>query len=401
MLVNRAYKAELDLNNVQRTTCLRHAGTARFTYNWGLQRKKESYQATGRSPTAIDLHRELNRLKRTDFPWMYEVSKCAPQESLRDLDRAYKNFFEGPAKYPKFKSRKRGIGSFRLTGSIQVFEKTIQLPRIGRVMLKERGYLPTTGVHIHSATVSEHAGRWFVSLQVREEIEVPENVGFVVWVDVGVSHLAVVSDGAIIENPRALQRYDRKLRRLQRSASRKKLGSRNRAEANRTVARCYFRITNIRKDALHKTTTMLAKTKSVIGVEKLAVKNMLANHRIAKSLTDASLGEFKRQLKYKAIWYGSSIVEANRFFPSTKRCSACGTVKLEMPLSERVFRCGECGFEGDRDLNATKNLEIVAASWVETLNACGKEISTQPSMVEQTVLCEAGTEHHLGDVLNG
>jgi putative transposase len=128
---------------------------------------------------------------------------------------------------------------------------------------------------------------------------------------------------------------------------------------------------------------------------------MLANHRIAKSLSDAGLGEFKRQLKYKAVWYGSTMVEADRFFPSTKRCSACGAVKLEMPLSERVFRCEECGFEADRDLNAAKNLEIVAASWVETLNACGEEISTQPSMVEQTVLCEAGTEHHLGDVLNG
>ena len=184
MLVERAYKTELDPTNTQRTTCLRHAGSARFTYNWGLQRKKESYQATGRSPTAIDLHRELNRLKHTDYPWMYEVSKCAPQESLRDLDRAYRNFFEGRAKYPKFKSRKQGIGSFRLTGTIRVFENAIQIPRVGRIRLKEHGYLPTTGVHIHSATVSEHAGHWFVSLQVEKEIEVPENVGSVAGVDV-------------------------------------------------------------------------------------------------------------------------------------------------------------------------------------------------------------------------
>jgi putative transposase len=398
MLVDRAYKAELDLNNVQRTTCLRHAGTARFTYNWGLQRKKESYQATGRSPTAIDLHRELNRLKRTDFPWMYEVSKCAPQESLRDLDRAYRNFFEGRAKYPKFKSRKRGIGSFRLTGSIRVFENAIQIPRVGRIRLKEHSYLPTIGVHIHSATVSEHAGRWFVSLQVEKEIEVPENVGSVAGVDVGVSHLAAVSDGTLIESPRALLRCDRKLRRLQRSSSRKKLGSRNRAKANRMVARCHFRIANIRSDAMHKITTMLVKTKSVIGVEKLAVKNMLANHCIAKSLSDAGLGEFKRQLKYKAIWYGSTMVEADRFFPSTKRCSACGAVKLEMPLSERVFRCERCGFEADRDMNAALNLESVAASWVETLNACERR---EVHALWQVPADEAGTEHYLGDVLNG
>jgi putative transposase len=169
MHIMRAYKTELDLNNKQRTTCERHAGAARFAYNWGLERKIEAYQATGKSPSAITLHRELNVLKKAEFSWMYEVSKCAPQEALRDLDKAYVNFFRRIKKgekakgFPRFKSKKRSRKSFRLNGSIRVVEDSIQLPRLGRLRLKERGYLPIEGaahVRIVSATVSERAGHW-------------------------------------------------------------------------------------------------------------------------------------------------------------------------------------------------------------------------------------------------
>jgi len=370
MKIERAYKTELDPNNVQRTVLLKHAGTARFAYNWGLARRKEEYERTGKSSNAIALHRQLNALKRTDFPWMYEVSKCAPQEALRDLDRAFKNFFEGRAKYPKFRSRRLGIGSFRLTGSIRVFHDSIQLPRIGRVRLKERGYLPTEGVHILSATVSEKAGRWFVSVQVEKDIKVPVNAGAVVGVDVGISKLATVSDGTVIENPKALARFERKRKRLQRSLSRKVNNSGNFERARRKLARCEFRIASIRRDAQHKATTMLARTKSVIAVESLNTNGLLKNHHLAKHLADAGLGEFLRQLEYKTKWYGGAVVEANPFFPSTKRCSSCGAVKDEMPLSERTYRCESCGFEADRDLNAARNLASVATSWAETLNAC-------------------------------
>ncbi|GAI27004.1 unnamed protein product, partial [marine sediment metagenome] len=268
----------------QRTTLLRHARAARFAYNWGLARRMEEYEKTGKSSNAIGLHRQLNVLKKTDFPWMYEVSKCAPQEALRDLDRAYKNFFEGRAKYPKFRSRKRGIGSFRLTGSIAVFHDSVQLPRIGRVRLKEKGYLPTEGVHILSATASEKAGRWFVSVQVEEEIEALINVGPIVGVDVGISPLAKVSDGAVIENPKALARFEWKRKRLQRSLSRKMKDSRNRLDAKTRLAKCDLRIASIRRDAQHKATTMLATTKSVIGVESLNVAGLLKNHCLAKQL---------------------------------------------------------------------------------------------------------------------
>jgi putative transposase len=389
----RGYKTELDPTRVQRALLSRSAGVARFTYNWGLARRKEEYERTGKSPNAIALHRQLTALKQTDFRWMYAVSKCAPQEALRDLDRAFKNFFEGRAKYPKFRSRKRRIGSFRLLGSIRAFHGALQLPRIGRVRLKEKGYLPTAGARVLSATVSEKAGRWFVSLQVEEEIEVPTNTGPAVGVDVGVSRLATVSDGTVIENPRALARFERKRKRLQRSLSRKVKGSRNRLDAKLRLARCDFRITRIRRDAQHKATTMLARTKSVIGVESLNVAGLLKNHHIAKQLADAGIGEVLRQLEYKAKWYGSAVVEADPFFPSTKRCSRCGAVKGGMLLSERTYGCGVCGFEANRDLNAAINLASVVASWAETLNACE---SGEVHAARQVLPYEAGTEHHSG-----
>ena len=273
MIILRAFRTELDLNNKQKTACVRHAGAARFAYNWGLARKQEAFANGEKSPTAIDLHRELNLLKRTELPWMYEVSKCAPQESLRDLDKAFANFFRRVKEkkagksvklgFPRFKSKKHGLGGFRLTGAIHVFEKAIQLPRLGLLRLKERGYLPTSGAHILSATVSEKAGRWFVSLQV--EMEVPDPVVEekpVAGVDLGINRMAQVSDGTYFENPRALKSAFGKLKRLQRVVSRRQKGSANRQKAVRKLAMAHFRVANLRRDALHQATTFLTKTKS-------------------------------------------------------------------------------------------------------------------------------------------
>src|SRR5215831_13653664 len=236
-MIQRAYKTELALNNEQLTACKRHAGVARWAYNWGLSRKQESYQATGKSPTAIDLYRELNALKQTGVPWLYEVSKCAPQEALRNLDAAFAHFFRrvklkkegnlrGKVGYPQPKTKKKGLGSFRLTGSIVVFPKAIQLPRLGRLRLKERGYLPTSGVRIRSATVSEQAGHWYVSVLVEQEHSMPANSGPVVGVDLGIKRLATLSDGTSEPNPRHLRSCLKKLKRLQRAVTRKPKGSR-------------------------------------------------------------------------------------------------------------------------------------------------------------------------------
>jgi putative transposase len=233
--VQRAYKVELDLNNAQITACKQHAGAARWAYNWGLARKQDAYRRTGKRPSAIDLHRELNALKQTDVPWMYAVSKCAPQEALRNLDTAFAHFYRrvqlkqqgklrGRVGYPKRKTRKRGLGGFRLTGSLVVFPDAIQLPRLGRLRLKELGYLPTNA-KILSATVTEQAGHWYVSLLVEQVHVVPENTGPVVGVDLGLKRLATLSDGGIAENPCHLKKRLRKIKRLPRAVTRKEKGS--------------------------------------------------------------------------------------------------------------------------------------------------------------------------------
>jgi putative transposase len=367
MNILRAFKTELDLNHFQRTACARHAGAARWAYNWGLACKLDVYRAGGKTPTAIDLHRKLNVLKKTELAWMYAVSKCAPQEALRDLDNAFAHFFRRvkekragkkvKAGFPRFKSKKNGLGSFRLTGAIHVFEKAIQLPRLGVLRLKERGYLPTNGVHILNATVSEKGGRWFVSVQVKMEIPDPEPARKpVVGVDLGINHLAQVSDGMVFENPRALRSALNRIKRLQRAASRRQKGSANRKKDMQKLARAHARVANIRKETLHQATTWLARTKSAIVLENLNVSGMLKNHHLAQAIADVGMYEFRRQMEYKGAWYGCEIREADRFFPSTKRCSHCGNEKLSMPLGEREYRCEICGRVIDRDLNAAINL---------------------------------------------
>lgn len=388
MIINRAYKTELKPNNKQRTLFLKNAGTARFAYNWGLQRKKEVYQMNQlpilhiKNPTAIDLHRELNKLKKTKFQWMYKASKCAPQEALRNLDKAFKNFFEGRNGYPNFKSKKKGIDSFRLTGRICVFENNIQLPRLGKIRLKERNYLPTNS-HILSATISEKAGRWFVSIQVEEEIKIPENNGDVVGVDLGIEKLATVSDGTTFENPKSLLQYERKLKRIQKEASRRKKGSNNRWKSVQKLQKIHNRIGNIRKDVIHKATTWLAKNKSTIVVEDLNISGMVKNHNLAGAILDVGMGEFRRQLEYKSEWYGSQIQVADMFYPSSKTCSVCGHIKSELSLSERVFECEQCHAQIDRDLNSSVNLERLAVSSTESINAClSQEVAEHPMDVQ-------------------
>ena len=386
MIVTRGYRTELHLNNSQTTHCKQHAGTARFVYNWRLHRKISQYQQTKTAPSAIDLHRELNTLKPIAFPWMYQVSKCAPQEALRDLDRAFTNFFrrlkqgQKKAGFPKFKSRRTHIGGFRLTGTIKVFEDAIQLPRLGRIRLKERGYLPLKGVQVLSATVSEKAGRWYVSIQVKEDIHIPSNTGGAIGVDLGIKHLATLSNGTAIPNPRALATRVRKIRRMQRALARKKKGSANRLKTRRTLQVVHRYIANIRVDTLHKLTSMLTKTKSLIGVETLCVEGMKRNSRLARAISDVGMGEFLRQLRYKASWYGSEVVQADRFYPSSQLCSVCGHQHRELKLRDRVWRCPDCGSWHDRDMNAAVNLRdfalshqqccSVAGSSSETLNAC-------------------------------
>lgn len=407
MSVVRGYKTELDLNNEQRTACLKHAGCARFAYNFGLARSQEAYRTTGKHPSAMELHKELNALKPTEYPWMYEVSKCAPQEALRDLDKAYKHFyrklklkaqgkFRGKVGVPKFKKRSKAIGSFRLTGSIKVFPDGVQLPRIGRAHLHEQGYIPTDA-KILSTTVSEQAGRWYVSVQVEEECALPEQkTTSAIGVDLGIKTLATLSDGTTFENPRALKHALKKLKRLERAKSRRKKGSKNRAKVRKAIAKTHARIAHIRKDTAHKLTSYLVKNHALIAIEDLHVTGMLKNHCLAQAVADSNFGEIRRQLEYKAAWHGTHIVTIDRFYPSSKTCSACGYVKAELSLSERTFVCEECGNVLDRDLNAAINIRHVAVSSIDTQNACGESSSGYLATGSETALVEAGTNQQVG-----
>ena len=378
MKIIKGYKVKLDLNNCQWTACAKHAGTARYAYNWGLARKIESYQKTGKSPNAIALHRELNQLKKTELSWMYEVSKCAPQEALRDLDVAFKNFFrrvkqgEKPG-FPKFKSKKCGLGSVRLTGTIKVFEAHIQLPRLGLVRLTEKGYIPTSGIKILSATVSEKAGQWFVSVQAEQEVADPEPVTeAMIGIDLGIKTMATCSNGQTFKNPKALAAKTEQLKRWQKRLSRRKKGSRNREKARRKVAKLHAQIANIRRDALHKATSaIIAQKPRVVVIEDLNVSGMMANHKLARAISDVGMHEFKRQISYKAGWVGVEVIVADRFYPSSKTCSCCGSIKTNLSLSERVFHCEFCGFSLDRDLNAAINLSKLSTASSVGSNACG------------------------------
>ncbi len=382
-VIQRAYKTELDLNNEQITACKKHAGAARWAYNWGLARKQNEYRRSGTSPSAMDLHRDLNVLKHSDVPWMYEVSKCAPQEALRNLDAAFAHFFRrvklkqqgklhGKVGYPQRKSRKHGLGSFRLTGAITVFCDAIQLPRLGRLRLKERGYLPTSA-RILSATVSEHAEHWYVSVLVEQEHVVSANSRPIIGVDLGIKNLATLSDGTVEPNPRHLRQLLRKLKRCQRAVSRKQKGSRNRHKATQRLACLHRKVAHQRTDTLHQFTSRLAKTKSVVVIEDLNVAGMLKNHHLAQAISDVGFGEFRRQLTYKAAWYGCQVLVASRWEPSSKTCSGCGWGDDDLTLADRTFRCEKCGQVFDRDLNAALNLEKLAGSSSDSRNACGEE----------------------------
>ncbi len=374
----RGYKTELDLTNEQITACLKHAGCARKAYNWGLARKQEARAKSERMPDARTLHRELNALKATEFTYMYEVSKCARQEALIDLDKAFKHFFRkvnlkkqgkwrGKCGYPKFKSRKKGIGGFRLTGAIHVFEKSIQLPRLGTLRLKEKLYFPVNA-KIGSATITEQAGHWYVSICVHEEPVEPEAAtGQVIGVDLGVKTLATVSDGREIANPKALRKRLKKLQRLSRWHSRKQEDSANRKKSQRKLARMHARIAHIRQDALHKATAgLVAKNKpanqrpAVIVMEDLNVSGMLKNRRMSRAIADVGLYEFRRQIEYKAKDAGCFVRVVSRWEPSSQTCSGCGWRHPDLTLADRVFLCQECGLTIDRDLNAAQNLAALA-----------------------------------------
>jgi len=400
-MVHQAFRFALDPSPRAERMLASHVGARRFAFNWGLALVKERLEARKRGEpvevpwTLPALRREWNRAKETVAPWWRENSKEAYSSGLTGLAEALRNWHaskKGRRKgkrmgFPRFRKKGRGRESVSFTtGAIRVDDKShVVLPRIGRVRTHE----PTTALleklkagkaRILRATVSREGGRWFVSFtcEVEREPGQPKRPEAVVGVDAGLRHLAVLSTGERLENPRPLQKALRKIARLNRQLARRKPGSRNWEETRRKIARAYARAANIRRDAWHKLTTRLARTYGTVVVETLNVAGMMRNRRLSRSAADASLAELRRQLRYKCAWYGSRLVEVDRFWPSSRTCSRCGAVKGDLPLWERVFRCSACGRVLDRDENAARNLAALAAavagSGPETLNARGRDV---------------------------
>ncbi|MGA9379330.1 MAG: RNA-guided endonuclease TnpB family protein [Phormidium sp.] len=350
----KSFKTRLNLNNKQRTLAAKHAGVARHAWNWGLNICLKAMDASEKLPTAIDLHKRLVAEVKSANPWYYEVSKCAPQEALRHLQKAFKDWFKIPERgKPKFK-KKNIKDSFYLEGSINISGNKIKLPRIGWVKCSE--ILPT--VQPKNVTISKRANDWYISFkyELKPKPTPTPKIRKRIGVDLGINTLATCSDGTAFPNQKAYRKAQRKLAHLQRSFCRKQKGSKNRKRANLKVARLQRKISNIRVDALHKLTTWLTKNHSEIVIEDLNVSGMLKNHRLASAIADCGFYEFKRQLEYKASWYGATIIKVDRFYPSSQLCSCCHH-RQKMPLSKRTFKCGNCGVELDRDLNASINLE--------------------------------------------
>ncbi|RJQ26735.1 transposase [Candidatus Parcubacteria bacterium] len=361
MLIQKSYKTELNPNNKQKTLFVKACGVRRFAYNWGLNESNKFYETTGKGLRSGELLKRLNKIKDEQFPWMKEVSTYVVQSAMHDLDEAFDNFFrrvkngEKPG-FPNYKSKRNGLGGFRLYQSICVEPNRIRIPRIGWVRLKEKEYLSTSNVKINSVTIKEKAGKWFVSLQVEEEIKIPENNGSIVALDLGLNSFVHDSDNNKVVAPKPLKKHLKRLQKLQRKHSKKKLGGKNREKHRKKIAKLYLKITNIRNDFLHKLSTKLTKTKSTIIVEDLNVSGMMKNHCLARNISDISWYEFVRQLEYKSQWYGCEVFKVDRFYPSTKLCSNCGNKKAKIGLSERVYHCDKCSFERSRDYNAALNL---------------------------------------------
>jgi len=377
MKINKSYKSELRPNNKQASLFEKAFGTSRFTYNWGLNLLKQSYENHKLNPSKpkylsnYDLHKILCSKKKSEFPWIYEVSKCVPQEALSDLDLAFKNFFrrvknkETPG-YPKFKSKHGSKQSFRISNSkpINITESHIQIPKVGRIKLKEKNYLPVSEHKTHkifNLTVSKENYKYFVSVQTELDIPEPkalENPPNILGIDRGLKTLLVCSDGKSFDNPKTYNKYEKKLKHAQRNLSRKQKRSNNREKAKKAISRIHYKIKNIRKDILNKITSTLVKTKPMVFViEDLGIENMVKNRNLAKSIMDAGWGMFRTMLEYKCFWYGGTVRYVDRFYPSSKLCSNCWNNKDKLDLSERTYRCEICSLEMDRDLNAAINLK--------------------------------------------
>lgn len=360
----KAHKIRLNPTPEQGNYFARAAGTARFTYNWAVAQWQRQSEAGGK-PSALALRTQLNAIKKDQFPWVYDVTKCAVEGAFMDVAVAFKNFFEGrkagrKTGFPRLKSKKRSRQSFYLANdTFTIGDHWIDVPKLGRVNMSEN--LRFSG-KILSARISKQASWWFVAITVEIPDDVPVNTYPPVGVDGGLNRLATLSDGRRYENQRPLAHQLKKLRRLNKELARRTKGGKNWLKTKDKLGRLHSEIACIRLDWLHKLTTRIAKTSGIVAVEDLHVKGLMRNRCLSRSFSDASVGKLLDLLESKVPRQGAMLLKVDRFFPSSQLCHRCGARKVDLELSDRVFVCPDpdCGYSGDRDENAALNLIVEA-----------------------------------------
>jgi len=372
----KAHEIKLRPTKSQDIFFRKSCGVARFAFNWALNKWQEDYK-NGVKQSAYSLIKHLNSIKKTEFTWMQETGKCCSQYAIHHVEHAFKKMWKEKGGYPKFKKKgqKDSFVAIEKYNDFKQINNRIWIPRLGWVKCCEN--LRFDG-KVNNVVVKRIADMWFAVINI-ELNEMPIEVSTVsenqttVGIDMGIKSMMVLSDGTIYENPKALKTNLKSLKRLQRGLSRKQKGSINRKKQQTKVARKHYRISCIRKNAIHQATTVIVKKYDKIVIETLKPENMVKNHKLAQALSDVSFGEISRQLAYKSKWMGKELVKAEQWFASTKTCSCCGHKKESIKLSKRIYKCDNCGLEIDRDLNAAKNLaKYSPTSKFEGSEACGE-----------------------------
>ena len=382
-----SHRIQLDPTIKQAVYFKKACGTARLTWNWALAEWQKQYKA-GLKPNGRSLKQQFNQTKYQQFPWMKEIHRDSHAQPFLNLQKAFVSFFKHKTRYPQFK--KKGIhDSFYVSNDrMWVKGKRVRLPVLGEVRMTET--LRFQG-KIQGAVVSRSADRWFIAIQVDVENLKKDRVSDrVVGVDLGLTNTVVCSDGQVFQAPKPLKTQLKKLRRASRSHARKVKGSQNRLKSTNRLSKIHWKVANARNDFLHKISTKLCRENQTVVIEDLAVGNMMKNRRLSRAISDIGWYEFRRQLDYKSKIFGTQLLVADRFYPSSKTCSVCGAVKTDLTLEERVFRCESCGSQMDRDLNAAKNLCTLG---LRGTDACGHSTSTEGSgESSESWVVETGTK---------